>query len=358
MARTRRRRSSRSCFAATWRGTPGHRRHPLRAARLRAGRARAHRPLQRRSRDPNTLYLADGLLLGRQLRCAVRSRRGARFPRARSWTCATSRAPGASGRSSPRASQAPPDVSYAIVPCDRPTSAGFNDPTLTRAGVPLATTLPGDGIHYERFILAAPGGPGLAPAPSSEALRVRATVHGEPAPVTVTGRVVAGGTADRRRARDGPRRCCSTSRRSAPTPTIRRGARRGARRCRSATGASRSRCPPNRRLSRAAVRVRAAGRRPTTSFAVDDALSVDIGDITMPRVRAPHRRPSRPRPASESGPVTYAELVLVPVERRRATDAPSFYGLFPGCNPMLGPPHGGSPGVQPRADRRTGASIC
>src|SRR5215212_7471925 len=26
-----------------------------------------------------------------------------------------------------------------------------------------------------------------------------------------------------------------------------------------------------------------------------------------------------------------------------ADEVPSFYGLFAGCNPMLGPPHGGSP---------------
>ena len=54
------------------------------------------------------------------------------------------------------------------------------------------TTLPGDGIHLERFITTA-AGPGLAPS-VGEALRVRAMVHGEPAPVTVSGRVVAGGT--------------------------------------------------------------------------------------------------------------------------------------------------------------------
>ena len=57
--------------------------------------------------------------------------------------------------------------------------------------MPLAPTLPGDGIHYERFILATPG-PGLAPA-IAEALHVRAMVHGDPPAVTVTGRVVAGG---------------------------------------------------------------------------------------------------------------------------------------------------------------------
>ena len=58
---------------------------------------------------------------------------------------------------------------------------------------------------------------------------MRAQVHGEPAPVTVTGRVVAGGKPIDGRARDERRRCCSTSLRSAPTPTIPRAASRGTR---------------------------------------------------------------------------------------------------------------------------------
>jgi hypothetical protein len=41
--------------------------------------------------------------------------------------------------------------------------------------------------------------------------------------------------------------------------------------------------------------------------------------------------------------VPYSELVLVPVEAPPATGGPSLYGLFSGCNPMLGPPHGASP---------------
>ena len=148
--------------------------------------------------DPNTLYLADGLFWGDNsiLPFVPGVGLGFRAPKLdlREISSAWREWPFVAARS-----QAPPDVSYAIVPCDEPKSAGFNDPTLTGAGVPLVTTLPGDGIHYERFILAKPGGKpsdnslGLAPA-VSEALRVRATVHGEPQPVTVSGRVVAGGT--------------------------------------------------------------------------------------------------------------------------------------------------------------------
>jgi hypothetical protein len=43
-------------------------------------------------------------------------------------------------------------------------------------------------------------------------------------------------------------------------------------------------------------------------------------------------------------PTTFAELVLVPVNPPPAgAEPPSLYGLFAGCNPMLGPPHGSSP---------------
>ena len=85
---------------------------------------------------------------------------------------------------------------------------------------------------------------------------------------------------------------------------------------------------------------------PVTSFAVATA-DADIGDIT---VTAPARlRRHRGEDGRRAEPVdrTYAELVVVPVPagtRAAAGDpAPSFYGLFPGCDPMLGPPHGASP---------------
>ena len=67
---------------------------------------------------------------------------------------------------------------------------------------------------------------------------------------------------------------------------------------------------------------------------------MDIGDITLTAsahvIATVTTVPGQPDP----DPVTYAELVIVPVERQDGTEAPSIYGLFPGCNPMLGPPHG------------------
>lgn len=86
--------------------------------------------------------------------------------------------------------QAEPFTAYAVVPCAASRASGFNDPTLSAAGVHLAPTLPEDALAHERFILAAPG-PGLASA-VGEALRARADFHGEPLPGKVRGRVVAG----------------------------------------------------------------------------------------------------------------------------------------------------------------------
>src|SRR6185312_15832489 len=44
-------------------------------------------------------------------------------------------------------------------------------------------------------------------------------------------------------------------------------------------------------------------------------------------------------------PATYSEVIVIPVDDPATTGAPtpSLYGLFPGCSPMLGPPHGGAP---------------
>jgi hypothetical protein len=285
--------------------------------------------------DPNTIYLTDGFFWGdhTMLPFVPLAGHGFRFPELdlldlpaawREWPFLAARA------------QAPPEVSYASVPCDHESGAGFNDTTLSAAGVPLVTTLPGDGLHYERFIVAA-AGPGLAPA-VGEALRVRAMVHGEPPPVTVVGRVVAGGVAvDGRGGRaasllfyepapgDDPD---DESRRTPWTEAVP-----------AADGRFSVQLPPDR-----AYRIQPyAFGRPAGAAAslVVAAAGADAGDVTIERAAhlvatveaTPGRRAS------------YAELVLIPVDRPSAADgaAPSLYGDFVGCNPMLGPPHGGSP---------------
>ena len=287
--------------------------------------------------DPNTLYLADGLFWGDDSVAPFVPGVGLGFRAPtldlkdvasawREWPFVAARA------------QASPEVSYAIVPCDPPQGAGFNDPTLTAAGVPLVTTLPGDGIHFERFILAKTG-QGLAPA-VSEALRVRATVHGEPQPVTVAGRLVAGGRpVDAQSGRaasllfyepafgpdpDDPARITPWSE---VVPE---------------TDGSFSVALPSNRSYRVLPYAFGLPAGPAASFAVT-ANAVDIGDVTM--TAAAHVIATVTTAPGQVGPApgTYAELVIVPVERQAGAASPSSYGLFPGCNPMLGPPHGGPP---------------
>jgi hypothetical protein len=285
--------------------------------------------------DPSTLYLADGLFWGDHgaLPFVPGAGLGFRAPKVdllniasawREWPFLAAR------------SQGPPDTSYAIIPCDRTQSAGFNDPTLTASGLPLATTLPGDGIHFERFIVAAAGA-GLAPA-AREALRVRAMVHGGPPPVTVTGRVVAGGAA-----------ISGNSGRAAsllfyepapgPEPDDPAGRTPWTEAVPDSSGRFTVALPADRtyRVQPYAFGVPAAA----TSFAVARE-DVDIGDITL-AASAQLTVTVATAPGQTPGPTTYAELVLVPFEPQAGAEPPSLYGLFPGCEPMLGPPHGGSP---------------
>jgi hypothetical protein len=237
--------------------------------------------------------------------------------------------------------QAEPQVAYASVPCDRPTSAGFNSATLSAAGVPLTPTLPGDGLSFERYIIVAPG-PGLSSV-VDEAMKVRAAVHGDRPAVTVAGRVVtdAGpldpkdpGSASLLRSvslliyepSPGPNPDDETGR--VPRTEVVPGA----------DGSFAVTLPPDRiyRLQPYAFGLPAA---PPSSFAVatDKVL---VGDITVPR--AGHLVATVEDLPGERA--TFAELVLVPVDAPPATATPpSLYGLFSGCNPMLGAPHGGSP---------------
>jgi hypothetical protein len=289
------------------------------------------------ARDPNTLALTDAFFWGDRtlLPFVPLPGHGFRMPELdllkldqawREWPFLAAR------------TQAAPDVSYAVVPCDRPRSAGFNSTTLSASGVPLVTTLPGDGFSHERFILAVPGA-GVAPA-VDEALRVRAAVHREPAAVTVSGRVVtiAGAPLNARGGRaasllfyepasgagvdpdDETRRLPRTE--VVPGPD----------------GRYHVDLPPNRVYR---VQPYAFGRpaSPPRSLSVGTA-SVDAGDLALER--AAHLTATVE--ASPGVPAAFAELVLIPVDAPApGAVSPSLYGSFEGCDPMLGPAHGGSP---------------
>ncbi len=306
--------------------------------------------------DPNTLYLADAFFWGDNGLLPFVPGPGLGFKEPdldllhidqawRQWPFLAAR------------SQAAPDTSYAAVTCDRALSAGFNKSTLTASGVPLDVTQPGDGFHFERFILAEPG-PGLAPA-VAEALRVRTLVHGDPPAVTVSGRVVANGAPVNPRSGSaasllfyepaaGPNVDDPT--RITPWNEV----------VPASNGTFQVALPPNRsyRVQPYAFGLPAGA---AASFVATDT-DLSIGDLTI-------TASANLKVAVESSPgvpVTYAQLVLIPFDDPATTGAPvpSLYSLFAGCaptvgssngsstpcdstlvvcSPMLGPPDGGSP---------------
>jgi hypothetical protein len=232
--------------------------------------------------------------------------------------------------------QAAPDTAYAAIACDRSQSAGFNSSSLTAAGVALDVTQPGDGFHFERFILAEEG-PGLGPA-VAEALHVRTMVHGDPPAVTVRGRVVSNGVPVDPRSGNaaslmfyepatGPN--VDDPARITPWNEV----------VPASDGTFQVSLPPNRsyRVQPYAFGLPAAA---AASFVVAEA-ELSIGDVTI----TGSANLVVSVESSPGVPVTYAELVLIPFDDPASTGAPapSLYGLFPGCAPMLGPPNGGSP---------------
>jgi hypothetical protein len=301
--------------------------------------------------DPNTLFLADGFFWGDNNLAPFVPAKGLGFVQPdldllhldaawRTWPFLAAR------------SQSVPDTAYAAISCDRDQGAGFNSSTLTAAGVPLGVTLPGDGFHFERFILAE-WGSGLAPAAAdalqvpccsgvapavAEAMHVRSLVHGDPPAVNVKGRVVANGVAVNGNAGRGASLLVYEP---APGPNVDdpNGITPRNEVVPASDGTFAVALPPNRsyRLQPYAFGLPAAA---PTSFAVA-AADVDIGDVTM-------TASAELKVTVESAPgvpANFAELVLIPTDDPAATGAPtpSMYSLFPGCVPMLGPPDGAGP---------------
>ena len=342
-ARPARRRDAAGRFVAVvFRGhlegqSAGHGRHPLRAACLRAGRARPHR-LYNGARDPNTLYAHRRLLLGRQ-RTLLPFRSGAGLGfRAPELDLCTSPAPGASGRSWRRARRRPPESRTRP---SRATAPSARDSTTRRCRRRACRSRPRcPATASLRALHPRDAGPG----PRARRRRGAARAHAGP-----RRRAAGDGHGPRRHAagpvdgRDG-RAASLLFYEPAPRPRPRR---RGAARAVERGGARRRR-PLHRRaaarprLPRAAVRVRPArrrrrprsrSRRPTSTRAT--SRSTRVGAPGRPRSR---RRPGRRRPTlrrAGAGPRD--------ARPRRARSRPASTGSSRAATPMLGPPHGGSP---------------
>jgi hypothetical protein len=285
---------------------------------------------------PNTLYLTDGFFWGDNGLAPFVPGEGLGFMEPnldllhideawRQWPFLAAR------------SQSPPQVAYAAVSCDHDQAAGFNSTTLSSAGVPLGVTAPGDGFHFERYIAVAPGA-GLEPA-VAEALRVRSAVDGDPAPVTVTGQVVANGVpVDSQSGRAASLLFYEPAFGPDPDDPTRRKPWNEA--VPLADGKFSVTLPANRsyRVQPYAFGLPAG---PPASFAVAGAdQSYDLGDVSITASAQLHVKVE----SSPGVPASFAELVVIPVEAPDPNATPpSVYSLFPGCIPMLGPPDGDAP---------------
>ncbi len=287
------------------------------------------------ARDVNTLALTDGFFWGdRGLLPFVPGRgQGFRHPELdllelgkawRDWPFLAARA------------QAAPFVAYAQVRCDARRGEGFNDPTLSASGVGRVPTLPGDAIAFERFLVVAPGA-GLSPA-VDEALAARAALFDEPPPARVRGRLLAGeGGAP---FPGGAAAGAILFYEPAPgaDPDAEAGRTPWSEAIPGPDGRFELSLPPRRRL-RALPHAFGRPAGPARELVTGaSGTTTDVGDLVA-------LRPARlvvtveERPGA---PADFAEIVLVPADPGPGP-GPSLYGLFPGCEPLLGAPHGGSP---------------
>lgn len=220
-----------------------------------------------------------------------------------------------------------PGAAYAAVPCDRDSFEGFNDVTLSAAGVPRQILLPGDAIAFERFLVTAPT-PGLERAMSA-ALEARALLKGE-LHVDVSGRTVFSDGSPA----GGDERIVSLhfyERGGAGTPVTEV--------VPNADGRF-SVSLPAQRAFRIERRVLGRALPDATDFATAGTDS-SIPDVVVPRTGTIHASV-----VDENGAPTLAEVVLRPAG---ATNAEGVTGSTDGvfrvdqCVPYLGPPHGASP---------------
>lgn len=209
-------------------------------------------------------------------------------------------------------------TSYAAVSCDRSRMQGVNATTLSAYGQPRTMLMPGDGMSFERYIAVASG---LGSAPAQQvALEVRKQLLNERY-ITARGRVVL--TPARF---DIDERVASLLFVADGVPF--------AEAVPSSLGELRVALPAGRSYSVERYAFgRLAGAPTPLEVAGDD---VDLGDIAVVS------------PAEINAEVTLdgapatSELVVIRSEGQPAADG-SIYGLFPGCDPYLGPPHGASP---------------
>ncbi|MBL8677665.1 MAG: hypothetical protein JNK05_00750 [Myxococcales bacterium] len=245
-------------------------------------------------------------------------------------------------------SHAGEDTSYATFSCTEPLLDGVVDPTIVAMGLPRSYVAPGDGLVFERMIVASRGA-GLGAL--EHVMAARRQLFGEPI-VSVRGTIeLPRGLGDERAASavfyepapDGSNSPREITVWSEAVP--------------DATGAFRVSLPAGRRYHMQWWRL----GRPFGEPVSFETPTMDGATVQLP----PHRPP--PLGAIRAS-VTItgegvrgqdAELVLVPVDPATASSVRgSVYGFFDSerCAPYLGPTHGGSPGCN-RVLVRQGSTV-
>ncbi|MBK7197784.1 MAG: PHP domain-containing protein [Myxococcales bacterium] len=224
------------------------------------------------------------------------------------------------------AAPAPAAPAYGVVACDRPTVAGVNDLEVSALGTPIEVVPPGQGLVFERFVVAAPatdagGGPAAAVA---ALVAARGQLFGA-ASMVVTGAVQAEGLAfggDVRRASIVIRGGDDDAPLTAVVP--------------AADGGFRAVVPARAELS---FELWSFGRRELRGPIPDDGA---LGVLTVPAPATVDLHVVRAGGGADL-PID-AVVVFEPADdATRAGTRGSLHGKQTPCAPWLGPPHGASP---------------
>jgi hypothetical protein len=222
---------------------------------------------------------------------------------------------------------------YGVVACDRAEVHGVNDLEVSALGTPLSAVWPGQGLVYERYLVAtgagtggggAAGGSGPASA-IAELLEARTRLGGGVAPRVITGRVAAEGLAfggDVRRASIVIRGGDPNAPLTAVVP--------------AADGTFSAAVPAVEDLT---WELWSFGRR-VLRAAVPD--SGDLGELAVEAPALVNLHVAR----TGAGPDVPIDALVVFDPANDATRADvigSFHGRQDRCAPWLGPPHGASP---------------
>jgi hypothetical protein len=282
---------------------------------------RVRSELGNRSRDPLTLFIADGAHWGKKdaLPFAPQPGQGFVQPELELLELGALYQDHAYVAARPAVDDGP---SYGFVGCDRATLAGVNDPEISALGTRFSLVRSGEGLVLERFLVAVPGGDVAGAV--AELAAARRMLHGDPPPRPVRGRVTAGAAG------------------------FGGGLRRAAVLIAEQVGGDR------RPLTVVvpgddggfATSVPAGGPlvaelwsfgRPVAEAAVGDDGQVGPLDATWPATLLA-------RVSDDGGAPLMASVVLEPRDPATADAVRgSWFGRFGDCAPWLGPPHGGSP---------------